>query len=91
MSGPQPSSSNGRGSRWLHALAIPALAASALTFVASGCGDSSPPPVSPVVAADSEEARKALAEDQAERAALKQKEAKVAARKKKLVLPVEPE
>lgn len=68
-----------------------ALAASSLLVPLAGCEDSSPPPVSPVAAADSEEGRKALAEDQAERASLKQKEAKLLARKKKLVLPVEPE
>lgn len=68
-----------------------AVAILALCWTAPGCGDSSPPPVSPVVSVDSEEGRKALAEDQVEREIRKQKEAKFAARKKKLVLPVEPE
>ncbi|WP_337176331.1 hypothetical protein [Paludisphaera sp.] len=79
-----------RGPRLRGALPAPALALLALAWSAPGCGDSSPPPVSPVVAVDSEEARKALAEDQANREALKRKEAK-AARRKKIELPAEPE
>lgn len=71
--------------------ALATLAALAVAVSAAGCVDSSPPPVSPVVAADSEEARKALAEDQAERELRKQKEAKAASRKRKVAFPVEPE
>jgi hypothetical protein len=72
------------------ASAASVLAVSILYATASGCGDSAPPPVSPVVAVDSEEGRRALAEDQATQDTLKQKQAKVA-RKKKRVFPVEPE
>jgi hypothetical protein len=56
---------------------------------ATGCDSSSPVPASPVVAADSEEGRKAQAEDEADRALRKQMEAKVRSRKKNLALPEE--
>lgn len=73
------------------ALALPAIVALGLSCWAPGCGNPPPTPVSPVVAVDSEEARKALAEDQANRDLLKKKEAKAASRNKKLVIPSEPE
>lgn len=73
------------------ALALPTLALAASLFGVSACGNPAPQPVSPVVAIDSEEARKALAEDRANRELLKKKEAKAASRKKNLVIPSEPE
>ncbi|WP_165244168.1 hypothetical protein [Paludisphaera soli] len=53
---------------------------------ATGC-DATSPPASPVVAIDSDEGRKARAEDEAERALRKQMEAKALSRKKNLKLP----
>ncbi|MDG3006222.1 hypothetical protein [Paludisphaera mucosa] len=55
----------------------------------SGCHDASPPPVSPVVSADSEAGKKALAEDEAERRLRKEQEAKAATKKKFRNLPQE--
>lgn len=76
--------------RGLAALAVSALGLVSVAWTAPGCNDPSPPPLSPVVAVDSDEARKALAEDKANREALKRKEAK-AARKRKIDIPAEPE
>lgn len=56
---------------------------------ATGCGEAAPSPTSPVVAADSEEGRKARAEDEADRLLLKQREAKAASRRKNLKIPEE--
>lgn len=72
-------------------LAFPTLClvtlASAASFV--GCGDVTPSTTSPIVSADSEQGKKALAEDDKERQIRKQKEAKAAARNRRAKLPDE--
>jgi len=87
-----PKDADGRPrTRGTAALAVvSALTVLTLPWSTAGCGDSSRA-VSPIVAADSDEARKARAEDQAHRDELKRKEAKALSRHKKLVLPTEPE
>lgn len=69
---------------------VSALTVFTLPWSTLGCGDSAPPPASPVVAIDSDEARQALAEDRANRDLLKRKQDKVA-RRKKFTFPTEPE
>ena len=65
------------------------LLALSTTASVSGCGEVTPETTSPIVSADSEEGKKALAQDEAERQLRKQKEAKASARNKKLKLPDE--
>ncbi len=68
---------------------LPALVVVA-AFAAPGCGGSAPTAsVSKVVAADSEEGRKAQADDEAHRQMLRQREAKAVLRKRGLQLPDE--
>ncbi|WP_240906894.1 hypothetical protein [Paludisphaera rhizosphaerae] len=55
----------------------------------TGCGEGTPETTSPIVSADSEEGKKALAQDEAERQLRKQKEAKASSRHKKIQLPDE--
>lgn len=55
----------------------------------AGCGDAAPSTTSPIVAADSEAGKKALAEDEAERRIRKQKEARAFSRLKKAKPPDE--
>jgi hypothetical protein len=58
--------------------------------MAAGCGDGGiSPPASPVVSPDSEEGKKAQAEDEALRKLRREQEAKAAARKRGLNLPKE--
>jgi len=58
--------------------------------MATGCGDGSiSPPASPVVSPESEEGKKAQAEDEALRKLRREQEAKAAARKRGLKLPEE--
>ena len=58
--------------------------------MATGCGDGGiAPPASPVVSPDSEEGKKAQAEDEALRALRRKQEAKAASRKRGLKLPEE--
>ena len=70
-------------------LASSSLLALAASASLTGCGGSTPPPTSPVVSPDSEEGKRALAEDEAERQIRKQKEAKATARNRKIKLPDE--
>ena len=69
---------------------IPAiLSALVMAVAAPGCGNAPSAPASKIVEADSEEGRKAQADDEAHRQMLRQWEAKAAVRKRGLQLPDE--
>lgn len=69
-------------------LTLSSVLALAFSISLTGCGET-PPPTSPVVSPESEEGKKALAEDEAARQVLKQKEAKASSRSRKAHLPDE--
>ena len=71
------------------AKSLPFLGLGCSALALSGCGEYTPPTISPVVAPDSEQGKKARAQDEAERALNRQKEARAHARKKHLKLPEE--